>query len=71
MKSPLGPLLIIRGHSYQGAITIQWQNQRTPWCLSYWVGQKVRSGLSVRSYGKTQTKFLADPIVSKRLKTIH
>ena len=24
----------------------------------YWVGQKVRLGFSVTSYGKTQTKFL-------------
>lgn len=48
MKSPLGPLSLIRGQSNQGAITIQQQNQRTPWCPSYRVGQKVHSGLSVR-----------------------
>ena len=30
--------------------------------MLYWVGQKVRSGFSVRSYGKTQTNFLANPI---------
>ena len=28
----------------------------------YWVGQKVRSGFSVTSYGKTHTNFLANPI---------
>lgn len=28
----------------------------------YWVGQKVRSGFSVTSYGKTRTNFLVNPI---------
>ena len=27
-----------------------------------WVGQKIHSGFPIRAYGKTQTKFLANPI---------
>ena len=30
--------------------------------LIYWGGQKVCSVFSIRSYGKTQTNFLANPI---------
>ena len=30
--------------------------------LIYWVGQKVSSGFSIASYGKTQANFLANPI---------
>ena len=30
----LKPLLIIRRYSYQGAIRIQWQSKRIPWCPS-------------------------------------
>ena len=29
----------------------------------YWVGQKVRSGLSIRCYRKTQMNFLAKPVL--------
>ena len=31
--------------------------------IQYWVGQKVRSGFSVTSYGKTRTNILANPTV--------
>ena len=34
--------------------------------LKYWVGQKVLSDLFTASYGKTQRKFLANPIFLKR-----
>ena len=32
----------------------------------YWAGQKVGSGFSLRLYGKTQTHFLAKPILWQR-----
>ena len=31
--------------------------------LTYWVGQKVYSGFSIRYYEKSQRNFLANPIV--------
>ena len=30
--------------------------------MKYWVHQKVRSGFSIRRYGKTQKNFLANTI---------
>ena len=33
---------------------------------NYWVGQKVHSGFSVKGYGKTQTNFLANPILYRK-----
>lgn len=37
-------------------------NMKGDWVVKYWVGQKVRSGFFVRSYGKTQMNVLANPI---------
>ena len=35
--------------------------------IKYWVGQKVHSGFSITSYGKTQINFLANPIFSQEI----
>ena len=38
------------------------------WCLRNWIGQNVRSGVSVISYGKTRVKLLANSILRKSFK---
>lgn len=38
------------------------------WCLRNWIGQNVRSGVSVISYGKTRVKLLANLVLRKFLK---
>ena len=40
------------------------------WWVKYWTGQKVHSDFSTTSYWKTQTNFLANPILCKTYRGI-
>ena len=40
-----------------------WNDEKGGFGRIHWVGQKVRSAFSIASYGKTKTKFLANPRV--------
>ena len=44
---------------FKEIVSVEWY---VPKC---WVGQKVRSGFSISSYGKTGMNFLANPIDGK------
>ena len=49
--------------SHKGRMSCIQMTEKEP---KYWVGQKVLSDLFTASYGKTQRKFLANPILLKR-----